>query len=142
MGGSGSEGDQMNNLDFHKSLNDFINEQGYNIRSKIGLNQKDGSLSVLLLSGGSETKYMDGSKDKVQPIQIICKIAEGRHDLAIILMNDLSIKLEELQDLPSSNDSYEFNELEITSQPSFLAEDDKGNVLYSFTLNADLYIKN
>lgn len=129
----------MNGFDFFERLNEYINSQSYSIKSRIGIAQIDDSLSLIVLPGGDDITYQDGSKDKEYSIQIIYK---GKsHKDAIQILNDLSIKMENLTYLPSSNDSYEFLEIEVTALPSFIAEDEKEYLLYGLTISANLYIK-
>ncbi len=136
----------MIQMDFPKKLNEFITEQNYGIKNIIGLAQKGDSLSVLLLPGGPQRIFHDGSRDKTYTVQFITKISDvnenvNAHELSLNIMTDLISKLEVLEDLPSENDSYEFVDIEIATLPSFMSMDEMGNIFYTFTINANLYIK-
>lgn len=135
----------MNELDFLLKLNQYINSlslPGSNsnrLVSKIGLLQTTESLAVSASPGGAQEVFYDGSRDKEYQVQISCKSL--RQDVCMNALNNLSTKLENLVNLDSGNDSYEFQGITITSLPSLLGEDDKNYFIWVVSISAQLHIK-
>lgn len=134
------------NLDFLLKLNQFINAQKLasstldkTLTSVIGLLLVGESMSIMAMPGGAEKVYMDGSRDKAYQVQI--NIKSKRQDVAMNALNIIAIKLENLTALPSGNGSYEFQEIKITSNPSFLQQDEKGFFIWVLSLSAELTIE-
>lgn len=128
----------MIDLDFLVQLNQFINAQGLYAKSYIGLLREEESLSVMAMPGGAEIVYMDDSRNKAYQVQINAK--SKRHDNCIMALNHLFSELERLTDLPSGNLSYDFHDINITSLPSFIHQDEQGYFIYSLSISANLNI--
>lgn len=125
-------------LDFMLQLNKKINSLGLFAQSSIGMLDAADSVSIMNMPGGSEVEYMDGSRDKDYQVQVNAK---SKDQLQCI--NALTIayqSLERLEDLPSENESYEFNKIETKSLPSIVAEDEQGFFVYALSISAKITI--
>lgn len=132
-------------LDFLLKLNQYINWQRLTgsalnkpLTSQIGLLGVDESMSITAMPGGAQTVFMNGDREKAYQVQI--NVKSKRQDICMNALNVLSKKLENLMDLPSSNNSYEFQEIVITSFPSFLHQDEQGFFIWVLSISAELTI--
>lgn len=125
-------------LDFMSNLNKVINDMGLYARSGIGLLKADESISIMAMPGGAEVEYMDGTRDKDYQIQVNAK---SKNQLNCYnALNYIYQVLENLQELPSLNDSYEFNKIKTTSLPSLLQQDEQGFYIYVLSISAKITI--
>lgn len=132
-------------LDFLMELKEYINAQklasstlNKPLTSVIGLLLADESMSIMAMPGGAETVYMDGSRDKAYQVQI--NIKSKRQDVAMNALNAIAKKLENLELLPSGNGSYDFQQIKVTSNPSFLQQDEQGFFVWVLSVSAELTI--
>lgn len=132
-------------LDFLLKLNQYINSQRLTgsalnkpLTSQIGLLKDDESMSIMAMPGGAQVVFMNGDREKAYQVQI--NVKSKRQDVCMNALNALSKKLENLMDLPSSNNSYEFQEIVITSFPSFLQQDEQGFFIWVLSISAELTI--
>lgn len=132
-------------LDFLVELNQYIKDQklassmlNKPLTSAIGLLGANESMSIMAMPGGAETVYMDGSRDKAYQVQI--NVKSKRQDVAMNALNTIAKKLENLDSLPSGNGSYDFQQIKITSNPSFLQQDEKGFFVWVLSISAELII--
>lgn len=132
-------------LDFLMELKEYINAQklasstlNNPLTSVIGLLLADESMSIMAMPGGAETVYMDGSRDKAYQVQI--NIKSKRQDVAMNALNTIAKKLENLELLPSGNGSYDFQQIKVTSNPSFLQQDEQGFFVWVLSISAELTI--
>lgn len=125
--------------DFLKQLNQYMSKivpTDYKIT--IGPPLATKSVAIIPSLGGSESVYMDGTRDKEYQIQIDIK-APLNEQLKAINIADSLLSLELLDDLPSTNNSYEFYGITVTSLPSLLAADEQ-YYFYSLSISAKLLI--
>lgn len=133
------------NLDFLLKLNQYINAQklagstNKALTSVIGLLGADETMSIMAMPGGAQKVYMDGSRDKAYQVQI--NVKSKHQDVAMNTLNIIAKKLENLTALPSSNDSYDFQQINITSNPSFLQQDEKGFFIWVLSISAEITIE-
>lgn len=132
-------------LDFLEKLNQYINSQrlagskpNEPLTSQIGLLKVDESMSIMAMPGGAQVVFMNGDSEKAYQVQI--NVKSKRQDVCMNALNALSKKLENLMNLPSSNNSYEFQEIVITSFPSFLQQDEQGFFIWVLSISAELTI--
>ncbi len=125
-------------LDFLDNLNNKINSLGLYARSVIGLLKADESISIMAMPGGAETEYMDGTRDKEMQIQVNAKSKDQLN--CYHSLNYIYQVLENTTELPSLNDSYEFNKIETKSLPSMLHQDEQGFWVYVLSLSAKITI--
>lgn len=125
-------------LDFLTKLNQKINSLGLYAKSTIGLLGPDESLSIMAMPGGAETVYMDGTRDKDYQVQINAKSKNQMN--CYDALTTIYQTLENLEELPSGNGSYEFNGIETKSLPSLLEQDEQGYFIYVLSISAKITI--
>jgi len=125
-------------LDFLTKLNQKINSLGLYAKSTIGLLGPDESLSIMVMPGGAETVYMDGTRDKDYQVQINAKSKNQMN--CYDALTTIYQTLENLEELPSGNGSYEFNGIETKSLPSLLEQDEQGYFIYVLSISAKITI--
>lgn len=125
-------------LDFLERLQDKINELGLFATCIIGLLDEGESLSIMAMPGGAETVYFDGMRDKNYQVQINAKSQDQVK--CIDALTTIYQTLENLEYLPSENNSYEFNNITTTSLPSILDQDDQGFFIYVLSISAKITI--
>lgn len=125
-------------LDFLTKLNQKINSLGLYAKSTIGLLGPDESLSIMVMPGGAETVYMDGTRDKDYQVQINAKSKNQMN--CFNALTYIYQTLENLPDIPSGNGSYEFQKIETKSFPSLLEQDEQGYFIYVLSISAKITI--
>ena len=129
---------EIKRLDFIDQLLAYINNMGLYARARVGIVGEGDGISLNLMPSGQEVVFMDGQRDKTQNIQIVAKTRN--HQQAMDTLNTIYRKLENLNDLPSANDSYEFKEISVTSYPSLILHDESGNFIYEITIASNITI--
>lgn len=125
-------------LDFMDQLNKKINSMNLFANSRIGLLGADESISIMVMPGGAETVYFDGTRDKSYNIQVNAK---SKNQLNCFnALTKIYQTLENLDDLPSENGSYEFQGITTQSLPSLLEQDEQGYWVYVLSINAQITI--
>lgn len=125
-------------LDFMLKLNQKINSLGLYADSRIGLLDVGESLSIMAMPGGAETVFFDGTRDKEYQVQVNAK-SKNQMD-CFNALTYIYQSLEDLEELPSDNGSYEFNGIETKSLPSLLEQDEQGFYIYVLSLSAKITI--
>ena len=125
-------------LDFMDQLNKKINSMNLFASSKIGLLGADESISIMVMPGGAETVYFDGTRDKSYNVQVNAK---SKNQLNCFnALTKIYQTLENLDDLPSGNGSYEFQRITTQSLPSLLEQDEQGYWVYVLSISAQITI--
>lgn len=125
-------------LDFMIQLNNKINSLGLYASCSIGLLDDGESISIMAMPGGDEVVYFDGIRDKNYQVQINAK---SKNQLNCInALTHIYRTLENLDDLPSENGSYEFQKITTQSLPSLLEQDEQGFFIYVMSINARITI--
>ncbi|UJS28485.1 minor capsid protein [Macrococcoides canis] len=119
-------------LDLLERLNDHINTLELYTKSKIGVLDTEDSIALMAMPGGDETVYFDGTRDKVQNVQVTAKGTNQQSvlDSLITIYQDL----ENLFALDSLNNSYEFQHITTASYPSLILVDEQGHFIYELTI--------
>lgn len=125
-------------LDFMDRLKDKINSFNLYTKCTIGLLGSSESLSIMAMPGGAETVYFDGTRDKEYQIQVNAK---SKNQLNCYdALTEIYQKLENLEELPSQNNSFEFNKIETKSLPFLLGQDEQGYFIYVLSISAKITI--
>lgn len=112
-------------MDFIERLITAIRELNLSITTKIGNVGTTESAGIYSMPGGQVTKrYMDGMKEEVLNFEYVIK--SKNEELANNQLWQISDFLEQLDDLPSSNGSYDFEQISITSKPAQSQADEQG----------------
>ncbi|MEK0285918.1 minor capsid protein [Caldifermentibacillus hisashii] len=125
-------------LDFMLKLNQKINSLGLFAKSTIGLLEENENISVMAMPGGEETVYFDGTRDKNYQVQVNAKSKNQMN--CYDALTTIYQTLENLEELPSGNGSYEFNGIETKSLPSLLEQDEQGYFIYVLSISAKITI--
>lgn len=119
-------------------LNQQINSLNLYTNSIIGVLEDDESISIMAMPGGSETVFFDGVRDKDYNVQINTKSKNQQN--CINALTKIYQTLENLNELPSSNGSYDFESISTTSLPSLLMYDENGFFIYELSIVAKITI--
>src|SRR5690606_38534951 len=125
-------------LDFMDQLNNKINDMNLFASSRIGLLGADESISIMVMPGGEETAFFDGTRDKSYNVQVNAK--SKNHLNCFNALTKIYQTLENLDDLPSENGSYEFQRITTQSLPSLLEQDEQGYWVYILSISAQITI--
>jgi len=125
-------------LDFMEMLNRKINSLGLFAPCMIGLLDEGESLSIMAMPGGDETVYFDGTRDKDYQVQINAKSRDQLN--CFDALTRIYQELENLDDLPSKNGSYEFQKITTRSLPSLVMQDEDGFFIYALSISAKITI--
>lgn len=126
-------------LDFMLRLQDEINNMNLYAKCHIGvLDKLTEDIAIMAMPGGNETVFFDGTRDKDYNVQINTK-SEDQND-CIDSLTKIYQKLENLNELPSQNGSYDFQNISTNSLPSLLMQDEKGFFIYELSIVAKITI--
>lgn len=127
-------------MDFMERLNDQINDiEDLPIKSKLGYLGTDESLVLYPLPGSTPiATYMDGTRDEAINYEISMKSkSQDKINKSLWL---IARTLERLEVVTSLDDSFEFQEINITNMPYVNNADEQG--WYVFNLNVQATITN
>lgn len=119
-------------------LNDHINSLGLSTNSRIGLLGVSDSISIMAMPGGEETVFFDGIRDKNYQVQINAK--SKNQNLCFDYLTVIYQNLERLESLESSNNSFDFQKIEIRSLPNFVGQDEQGFFIWALSISAKITI--
>lgn len=128
-----------NNLDFIYRFIDELNK--LNLMSKVipGDLKGDKSIAVTLLPGSKTVQqYYDGTLEKIINIQVAIKTKNQKE--ALDNLNQISEFVEELHELKSKNNSFQFVKIVNSSEPFHQSADDKGNWIFIFDTGAQIIL--
>ena len=125
-------------LDFLDRLNQKINSLGLYAPCSIGLLGPGESLSIMPMPGGEETVYFDGVRDKNYQIQVNAKSKNQPN--CFYALTTIYQTLENLEDLPSANGSYDFQKITTQSLPNLVTQDEQGFFIYAMNIVAKITI--
>lgn len=124
-------------LDFIDRLADLIDAYKFPYKLRVGSLDEGESMAIMTLPGGEETVYFDGVRDKT--LNIAIDIKSKSTIKAYQTLNVLFQLLESLVDLPSQNESYDFNGITTTNAPNKIGADEHYE-LWECTFAFDLTI--
>lgn len=113
-------------MDFIDRIKESINSiDGLPIKIRKGYLSADESLVIYPLPGGQViTEFYDGIKDQQLNYEIAMKSKDGdKIEKVLWLISDY---LEQIEELKSQNETFEFNNLTITSKPFINDADEQG----------------
>lgn len=124
-------------MDLLERLADTINELSLPIRCMLGYLGASDSLVVYPLPGGTvEEVYMDGRKDEVLNYEVAMKSRSQENISQSLWM--ITRHLQEVKDIQSETNSFEFDGLQITNMPFINQADDQG--YYTFLLGVQIKV--
>ncbi|SET33237.1 bacteriophage minor capsid protein [Enterococcus malodoratus] len=125
-------------MDFIDRIKESINSiEGLPIKIRKGYLSADESLVIYPLPGGQViTEFYDGIKDQQLNYEIAMKSKDGdKIEKVLWLISDY---LEQLEELKSQNETFEFNGLTITSKPFINDADEQGWFVFLLDFQAKL----
>lgn len=125
-------------LDFLEKLNQKINSLNLYARSTVGLLGPSESLSIMAMPGGEETVFFDGTRDKNYNVQVNAKSQNQLN--CFNALTKIYQTLENLEDLPSDNGSYDFQGVVAQSLPSLLQQDEQGYFIFVLSISIKITI--
>lgn len=128
-------------MDFIDRLKDSINTLALPIKSRIGYLSDKETLVIYPIAGSSVSqKYMDSVKDVNLNYEIAMKSKDGQkiNDTLWIVQN----YLEQLEEITSSDNSFEFSELKITNKPYINYTDESGWFVFLLDITASITVFN
>lgn len=127
----------MDGIDLKKQICNFVNSLDGLFHCKFGALAEKDSMAINEIAGGKTTAtYMDGAKDKKLNYEISCK----SQDIKKIeqSLNKIALAIDNLEELPSEDLSYEFSDIVATSMPFPSSKDEKGYFIYRLVLQASI----
>lgn len=128
-----------NNLDFIYRFIDELNK--LSLMSKVipGDLKGDKSIAVTLLPGSKTVRqYYDGTLEKIINIQVAIKTKNQKE--ALDNLNQISEFVEELHELQSNNNSFQFVKIINSNEPFHQSVDEKGNWIFIFDTGAQIIL--
>lgn len=127
------------NLDFADVALNYLNAQGYYAKVITPILANGNSISLAVLPTSDYQYYFDGSYRVGFLFEVLTKNED--QETAYDALVDIANKFNTLRngDLPSQNDSYQFEGISITVSPAALLRDDK-YYYYSAQFTAELFI--
>ena len=124
-------------MDLLERLADTINELSLPTRCMLGYLGASDSLVVYPLPGGTvDAVYMDGRKDEVLNYEIAMKSQDQENISQALWL--ITRHLQEVKDIQSETNSFEFDGLQITNMPFINQADDQG--YYTFLLGVQIKV--
>lgn len=127
-----------NKLDFLERLNEHINSLDLFAKSNIGLLEYSDSISLITMPGGLEKVYFDGTRDKDYQVQVSAKSKNQNN--CYLALTDVYQELENLTELKSKNNSFEFQSITTASLPNLIGQDEQGYFVWAVNLNCKITI--
>lgn len=130
-------------MDLQERLADYLASLNTGLPVFNEYNSDSNSISIYALAGGRTIQeYMDGIKEKSLNYEIQVKVKTEDRDAGYNALGLISRSLEELTELNSSNGSFEFNKISISSE-QYLTDVSQDNYMYfTFTFTAYVTVHN
>ena len=127
-------------MDFIDRLTDRVNEiPGLPISCRVGYLDTEESFVVYPLPGSrTVTEYMDGTKDQQLNFEFAMK-SKSQRNIHQTLWSVQNV-LEDLEELESHDDSFEFQDLIITNKPFINQMDDQGWFVFLLDIQANITV--
>ena len=127
----------MAGIDLKQQICNFVNSLDGNFHCKFGALLAKDSIVLNEVAGGQTTRvYMDDIKDMRLNYEFACK-SKDIQKIELVL-NKIAISVDNLNDLPSENNSYEFDSIKTTSMPFPSAKDESGYFIYRLLIQAEI----
>lgn len=126
-------------MDFGERLKEAIAGLNQPIPTILGTLTEQESAALTSMPGGQVIRaYMDGEKDKRLNYQYAIKCQAGRSSVANTQLWTVTNYLEGLDELTSEDGSFQFDTINITSQPAQSNADEAGFYYWTVDFSADL----
>lgn len=126
-------------MDFGERLKEAITGLNQPIPTILGTLTEQESAALTSMPGGQVIRaYMDGEKDKRLNYQYAIKCQAGLSSIANAQLWAVTNYLEGLDELTSKDGSFQFDTINITSQPAQSNADEAGFYYWTVDFSADL----
>lgn len=131
----------MSQIDFEDRLLDLIDSLDIEFPTYADSNDVDSSISVVRMPGSrTVSEDYDGNKDKSYKYFVQIKCDQTERQTAIKAMELLADELDEVVDIPSLNNSYEYLGTTISNEPYFMGQNTEGGLFFRFMIETELSI--
>lgn len=128
-------------LDYEDRLMDYLDTLRLQFRVMADSNSADESISVVSMPGSLTIRqYQDGAKDKRFTHFIRIKAKDTNRNIAEDTLQLIASALSDVEELPSQNDSYEFNVINITNEPYLFQVGTDGFIYFQMSIQTELTI--
>lgn len=112
--------EQYKSLDFEDRVADYIDALEVGIPLFYDTTTEDESTSLTRLPGGRTIQeYYDGIKDKQLQFELTIKARRERRTEIVSALSRITDSLSDLEDLPSENNSYDFQKIDVGNEIYF-----------------------
>ena len=126
-------------MDFQERLADYIDSLNLGIPLFNDTNDTDASISLYSLPGSNVIRtYYDGTTDKRLNYELQVKAPITDRDKAVSALTTISSKLESLERLESSDGSFLFNSITVSSEVYLNDATTDGNIYFRTTFIAEI----
>ena len=126
-------------MDFQERLADYIDSLNLGIPLFNDTNDTDASISLYSLPGSNVIRtYYDGTTDKRLNYELQVKAPITDRDKAVSALATISSKLESLERLESSDGSFLFNSITVSSEVYLNDATTDGNIYFRTTFIAEI----
>lgn len=128
-------------MDLIDRIKDSVNTLNLPVKLTKGvLKAEKESLVIYPLAGSKVSKsYMDGAKDANINLEIAMSSEDG--NLLETVLWQVQDYLDVLDNVPSADDSYQFNQIEVTSKPYIAKLDETGWLVFMLTFQVNVTTK-
>ena len=125
-------------MDFTDRLRDEVETLELEIPLRLGLLDEVDSLAFYCTGGHTLQTYYDGTETKQLNYEF--SIKTKNQGLANQTLSQVASFLVELDTVPSNNESYTFERLEIVNEPFFVGQDEQKYIWYRLAIQVRLTI--
>lgn len=128
-------------MDFEDRLLDYVESLDIDIPVYTDSNDVDTSLSVVRMPGSRTImEYYDGTKEKQYKFFIQLKCDQTERVRAMEALDIIKEMIDEVEDIPSHNNSYEYGQTIVSNEPYYMAQDTAGGLFFRFSIDTELTI--
>lgn len=128
-------------MDFTDRVIAHLNGLSLPFRTFAYANATGESIAVSSMPGGRTIQeYYDGIKDKRFTYFVQVKVNADKTQQAEQVLQRIASELDDLEDLPSLNSSYDFIDIIITNEPYHFQRTDAGDIYFRMSFQAELTI--
>lgn len=131
----------MTQIDYEDRLLDYIESLDIDYPVYTDSNDIDSSISVVRMPGSrTVSEDFEGNKDKAYKYFVQLKCDETERQKAVQALELLADELDDVIDIPSQNNSYEYLGTTISNEPYFMGQNTEGGLFFRFLIETELSI--
>ena len=125
-------------MDFPNQLLQKIKDLNLDIPIKVGALEVMDTIALCHLGGHTLQEYYDGTKTKELNYEF--NIRTKNQELAISTLSKFALSLSAINEIPSGNGSYEFENLTVSDEISFNGQEENGASWYRLAIQVRLTV--